>query len=80
LLALVLREAVGRLALAIPLGWALAFAARHGLDTLLYGTPADDPMTLLASGAGVALLGCVAALYPAIRAARVDPMTALRHD
>lgn len=80
LLALVLREAGGRLALAIPLGWALAFAARHGLETLLYGMAADDPMTLLAAGAGVVLLGCGAALYPAIRAARVDPMTALRHE
>jgi putative ABC transport system permease protein len=76
----VLREALKRVAIAVPLGWALAYMARHGLEKILYGVAPDDPWTLISAGAGVALIGCCAALYPAIRAARVDPMTALRHE
>jgi predicted permease len=76
----VLREALQRVAIAVPLGWALAYLARHGLEKLLYGVAPDDAWTLLGAGAGVALIACCAALYPALRAARVDPMTALRHE
>lgn len=79
LLALVLREAARTIGIAIPLGWALAYASRHALETLLYGVAPDDPGTLIEASALVALIGCCAALYPAIRAARVDPMAALRH-
>jgi predicted permease len=80
LLGLVLSQASRQLLIAIPLGWALAYSAGHALGTMLYGVAADDPWTFLGAGAGVALLGCCAAFYPAIRAARVDPMTALRHE
>jgi predicted permease len=76
----ILKEAGGRIALALPLGWALAFAARHALTSMLYGIPADDPWTFLAAGIVVTLVGCAAALHPAIRASRIDPMTALRHE
>jgi ABC-type antimicrobial peptide transport system permease subunit len=80
LLAQVLRES-GKLAgIAIPLGWVLAYAGRHALETMLYGVAPDDPRTLLGASALVALIGCCAALYPAIRAARIDPMAALRHE
>jgi len=80
LLAQVFGEAWRRMLIAIPLGWALAFAARHALETMLYGVAATDPWTLIAAGAAVALVGCCAALYPAISAARIDPMSALRHE
>jgi putative ABC transport system permease protein len=80
LLAHVLRE-TGKLAgIAIPLGWVLAYASRHALETLLYGVAPDDPWTLLGASALVASIGCCAALYPAIRAARIDAMAALRHE
>jgi predicted permease len=76
----VLGEAGKRIAIAIPLGWVLAYAGRHGLETLLYGVAPDDPWTLVGASALVALIGCAAALPPAIRAARIDPMAALRHE
>ena len=66
--------------LALPLGWALAFMARHALEKRLYGVAADDPATLLITGAVVAAVAAMAALQPALRAARVDPMTALRWE
>lgn len=80
LLALVLRETAQWIAISIPLGWALACAGRHAIETLLYGVAPDDPWTLLGAGALVALIGCSAALYPALRAAGIDPMRALRHE
>jgi len=59
------------------LGIGLAYLGTNGLQTLLYGVKADDPWT-----AGVVTLvllvgGLLAALVPARRAARVDPMDAL---
>jgi putative ABC transport system permease protein len=76
----VLREAGLRILLALPLGWALAYAARRALEKLLYGVAPDDPATLLLAGGAVALIGALAALQPAVRAARTDPMAALRSE
>ena len=76
----VLREAAVRVAIALPIGWALAYAGRSAIAKMLYGVAADDPWTLGGASAVVALVAAAAALNPALRAARVDPMTALRHD
>ena len=76
----VLKEAGVRIAIAIPLGWLIAYAGHHALERLLYGVASDDPRTFLAASAVVGLVGCAAALDPAIRAARIDPMSALRHE
>ncbi|MBZ5724058.1 MAG: ABC transporter permease [Acidobacteriia bacterium] len=80
LVRLVLREAGVRIAIALPLGWALAYVGRRALEKLLYGVAADDPWTFLAASAVVAAVGCAAALHPALRAARTDPLVALRHE
>jgi putative ABC transport system permease protein len=80
LLVQVLRDNGKLMGIAIPLGWVLAYAGRHALETLLYGVAPDDPWTLLGASALVALIGCCAALYPAMRAACLDPMVALRHE
>ncbi len=76
----VLREAGLRIAVALPLGWAMAYAARGALEKLLYGVAPDDAGTLLLAGAAVAVVGALAALKPAVRAARTDPMAALQSD
>ena len=80
LLVQVLREAGKRVGIAIPLGIVLAYISRHALQTVLYGVAPDDPWTLFGACVLVALIGCTAALYPAIRAARIDPLAALRHE
>lgn len=76
----VLREAALRIAIALPLGWALAYAARHALEAKLYGVAPDDLATLLISSVVVAAVAALSALQPALRAARIDPMLALRHE
>lgn len=80
LLAHVLGAAGKQLGLAIPIGWLLAFMGRHALEHLLYGVAANDTPTFLISGFAVAVIGITAAVYPAWRAARIDPMAALRHE
>jgi putative ABC transport system permease protein len=66
--------------LGLVAGMVLAAGATRALSTLLYGVGAADPATF---GLVVALLGLVAlsaCSVPAMRAARVDPMTALRQE
>jgi putative ABC transport system permease protein len=71
----------GRLAaIGIALGLAGSFALTRYLQSLLFGVPPNDAVTL----AGVCLLlggvTLAACLVPAARAARVDPNTALRSE
>jgi predicted permease len=76
----VLREAALRVAIALPIGWLLAYAGRRAIARLLFGIAPDDPWTFAVASALVAAVACAAALQPALRAARIDPMTALRHE
>src|SRR5262245_6865036 len=78
--ALVVREGVALAAGGVALGGLGALATSRLLTTLLYGVSARDPLTF----AGVALLlgvvGIIASYLPARRAAKVDPMVALRTE
>ena len=77
---LFLRSA-GRL-LAGEIGFGIAAAAALGgmLKSQLYGVGESDPATLLAAALAFAAAGLAAMWWPARRAARVDPMTALRNE
>jgi putative ABC transport system permease protein len=46
----------------------------------LYGVPPTDPATFLAVSAGLSLVACAASAWPAWRAARIDPVKALRGE
>lgn len=76
----VLRQAAVRIAIAIPLGWLVAYAGRQSIQKLLFGVAAADPWTFAAASIVVAAVACAAALGPALRAARIDPISALRHE
>ncbi len=64
----------------VALGMAGAAAAGRSLQHLLFGVPPFDAPTFVASGLAIVAVGVVAASVPARRAARIDPVTALRQD
>lgn len=63
-------------------GWGIAgaWAASRLISSLLYATPAHDPLSYLAATALLALAALAAAFLPARRATKVDPMVALRAE
>jgi predicted permease len=76
----VLKRAAIEAAIGIPVGWAMAFAARHVLASTLFGVKATDPWVFAAASGLVVLVAVAATLRPAFTAARVDPMVALRYE
>jgi putative ABC transport system permease protein len=80
IVALVIGEGLGWTALGILTGAGGARVLGRSLGSLLYGVSATDPMTFLAMAAGLAIVALLASAVPALRAARVDPMLALRAE
>jgi len=75
---LVVRQGIALSVAGTVLGTALALWLARALESRLFGVrPADVP-TLLGSAALLAAIALVASWMPARRAARVDPVTALR--
>jgi len=79
-LTMVLRDAAILLGAGIVLGIAAALISASVLRDMLYGTGSRNPLVLALVCAVVALAGVAAAFFPARRAARVDPMVALRYE
>jgi ABC-type antimicrobial peptide transport system permease subunit len=76
----VLKEAVMIGAVGLVLGVAAALALTRFLSGLLFGVGARDPITFVALPLGLLLLAVFAALIPAARAVRVNPVVALRGE
>jgi putative ABC transport system permease protein len=80
ILRLVLREALLLAIVALAIGLAASLALSRLLASLLFEMKPSDPVTL-ATACGVILVAAAsAALVPARRATRVDPMVALRYE
>jgi predicted permease len=80
MLTLVMGEGLRMVALGVVLGIALALAAGRLISKLLYAIGPSDPGVMLLVSAILLIVAAVATLLPAWRAARVDPVTALRAD
>jgi predicted permease len=78
LLRLVVGRNLGFLLLGMLLGAPLAVALGSAASSFLYGVGAADPMTFVATALVLLSAGGLASYLPARRAARVDPMNALR--
>jgi putative ABC transport system permease protein len=64
----------------IGIGVALALAAGHWVQPLLYQESAHDPLVFIAVAAILAVVAVAASAIPASRAVRVDPSIALRTE
>ena len=64
----------------LAVGAVLALAAGRLIESLLVGVSASDPLTLGVVSATLLILAATAALGPARRAARIDPVHALRAE
>jgi putative ABC transport system permease protein len=76
----VVRESGLLVAGGVAVGVGLALMLTSSARTLLFGLEPTDPATLAAAVAGLGLVAFTASLFPARRAARLDPMTTLRDD
>jgi predicted permease len=77
---LVLRDALFMLAVGTALGIAVSLAAARFVKSLLFGIEATDPVTLALAAAVLGISAVLAAYLPARRAAKMDPMAALREE
>ena len=77
-LKLVLKRAMLLALIGIVIGSAGAVAVTRYMTTLLFGVKPIDVVTFVAVGAVLALVVLIACLVPARRAAKIDPLEALR--
>ncbi len=80
ILRLVIGDVLARVGAGIVLGLALALVATRGLRALLFEVAPGDPRSLATAAVLLVLAGAAAALAPALRATRIDPVAALRWE
>ena len=61
-------------------GIGLGVLTTRAMGGLLFGVNGSDPLTLIAVGGVIGATALLAAVVPALRASRVDPMVALKGD
>jgi len=75
---LVIRGAFKRVVAGLVLGLPLAIGAGRLISSQLYGVSSWDPFALAVAGSALAICAFLAAMIPAMRAACISPMDALR--
>jgi putative ABC transport system permease protein len=80
ILALIVRQGMSMAGLGVAIGLSAAVIASHSLITLLFGVSRLDPFTYVGVVALLVAVSMIACAVPAWRAAKVDPMVALRYE
>ncbi|HSC29183.1 MAG TPA: ABC transporter permease [Vicinamibacterales bacterium] len=76
----IVRDSAVPIAAGTALGVGGALLATRVIESFLFETAPTDPVTLAAVALMLASAGCLAALVPALRAAKVDPVASLRAE
>jgi putative ABC transport system permease protein len=79
-LRMILRRAGWLTGVGVSVGLVLAFALAHGVANLLFEVRPDDPLVFGGITAAVIAVALLSSWFPARRAARIDPMAALRDE
>jgi len=79
-LRLILRQGMQLLGIGIVVGFIGVFGLGHLLQSLLFGIGAHDTTTIIGVAAVLSAVALLACWIPARRAARVDPIIALRSE
>jgi putative ABC transport system permease protein len=79
-LRMVLRETMLLVVTGLAIGLAAALATTKLIESLLFGLTAKDPQTIVLAILLLLVVAALAGWLPARRAARVDPLVALRHE
>jgi putative ABC transport system permease protein len=79
-LRLMVRDGMRLAGIGVALGIAGSIATTRYLQTQLFGVKTIDPITLASVVLGLAVVAVAACYFPARRAAKVDPLIALRHE
>src|ERR1700722_17419089 len=66
--------------LGVAIGFASAMVVSKYLESQLYGIKARDPLTFATVAVGLGLVALAACYFPARRATKVDPLSALRYE
>jgi putative ABC transport system permease protein len=77
---MVMRESMLLVVIGVIIGLGAALASTHLIASLLYGLAPNDPLTIALASLLLMTVAALAGYLPARRAARVDPMVALRHE
>lgn len=79
-LKLVVKQGMSLAGVGVVLGIAVSLGLTRLIAGLLFGVSATDPVTFILVGLGLASVALLANYVPARRAAKVDPMVALRYE
>lgn len=77
---MVMKEVLILAGAGVVIGLPLTFGLSKLVRSQLFGVEPNDPLTMILATIGVLLVACAAGYVPALRASRIDPMVALRHD
>jgi putative ABC transport system permease protein len=80
ILRMMLTQSSIMLAAGLVVGTLVALAAGRAAQSLLFQVKANDPATFVLAIAGLTLVSFIASLIPALRAAGIPPMAALREE
>jgi putative ABC transport system permease protein len=77
---MVVYQSLPPVGIGIGVGLLAAFGATGLIESMLYGVSSSDPMTIVLAVLCLLFVAAFAAFLPARRAARVEPLVALRDE